>query len=155
MTTHDQQAEANATTTAEPELPSTATEVPVAAQPQPAVDIEPVQAEPSVDSDPMQTEVPRSAEVQPREDESLFAAEPSGLRSRWDDIQAAFVDDPSGCVQKADRLVEEVVEQLTSRFADTRSHLEAQWARGETASTEDLRIALTRYREFFQRLLAV
>ena len=85
----------------------------------------------------------------------LFAADTSGLRSRWDDIQAAFVDDPADCVQKADTLVTEVVEQLTAAFSEARSRLEAQWARGEQASTEDLRLALKRYREFFQRLLAV
>ncbi|WP_327175651.1 hypothetical protein [Mycolicibacterium setense] len=49
----------------------------------------------------------------------------------------------------------EVVEELTASFADTRSRLEAQWSRGEKASTEDLRVALTRYRDFFQRLLSV
>ena len=38
----------------------------------------------------------------------------SGLRSRWDDVQAAFVDNPKECVQKADTLVAEVVEQLTT-----------------------------------------
>lgn len=86
----------------------------------------------------------------------LFADEHrSGLRSRWDEVQAAFVDDPKQCVQKADNLVAEVVEQLTASFADTRSRLEAQWARGEDASTEDLRLALKRYRDFFQRLLSV
>lgn len=86
----------------------------------------------------------------------LFADEHrSGLQSRWDEVQAAFVDDPKQCVQEADNLVAEVVEQLTASFADTRSHLEAQWARGEDASTEDLRLALKRYRDFFQRLLSV
>jgi hypothetical protein len=84
-----------------------------------------------------------------------FAGDSSGLRSRWDDIQAAFVDDPSACVRRADGLVEEVIGQLTSRFAEVRSRLEAQGAGGETASTEDLRVALTRYREFFNRLIAV
>ena len=49
----------------------------------------------------------------------------------------------------------EVVEELTASFADTRSRLEAQWSRGEEASTEDLRVALTRYRDFFHRLLSV
>ena len=49
----------------------------------------------------------------------------------------------------------EVVDQLTTGFSDTRSRLEAQWARGEKVSTEDLRIALKRYRDFFQRLLSV
>ncbi len=94
-------------------------------------------------------------DAQPSGDELLFATDTSGLRSRWDDIQAAFVDDPTDCVQKADALVEEVVEQLTAGFSEARSRLEAQWARGEHASTEDLRVALQRYREFFQRLLAV
>jgi hypothetical protein len=99
--------------------------------------------------------VPKSSEVQPSDDELLFAADTSGLRSRWDDIQAAFVDDPADCVQKADTLVAEIIDQLTAAFSEARSRLEAQWARGEQASTEDLRLALQRYREFFQRLLAV
>ena len=86
---------------------------------------------------------------------SLFADDTSGFRSRWDDVQAAFVDDPKECVQKADTLVAEVVEQLTNGFSEARSRLEAQWSRGEEASTEDLRLALKRYREFFQRLLSV
>lgn len=87
---------------------------------------------------------------------SLFGeTELSGFRSRWDDVQAAFVDDPRGCVQKADGLVAEVVDALTAGFSEARSRMEAQWTRGEEVSTEDLRLALKRYREFFQRLLAV
>jgi hypothetical protein len=89
-------------------------------------------------------------------EQSLFAeGELSGLRSRWDDVQSGFVDDPNDCVQKADGLVSDVVDQLTTGFSEVRSRLEAQWSRGEEASTEDLRLALKRYREFFQRLLAV
>jgi hypothetical protein len=100
--------------------------------------------------------VPPTAGVERSADELLFADDDlSGLRSRWDDVQAAFVDDPTECVQKADALVAEVVQQLTAGFSEARSRLEAQWARGEDASTEDLRLALRRYREFFQRLLAV
>ena len=87
---------------------------------------------------------------------SLFAdAELEELRTRWGDVQAGFVDDPKDCVQKADGLVSAVVEQLTSGFTEARSRLEQQWSRGEEASTEDLRVALKRYREFFDRLLAV
>ena len=52
-------------------------------------------------------------------------------------------------------LVSDLVEQLTTGFAQARSHLEEQWSRGEEASTEDLRVALMHYREFFERLLAV
>ena len=88
--------------------------------------------------------------------EMLFAdGELSDLRSRWTEVQSTFVDDPRDCVQKADGLVADVVDKLTSGFSHARSQLEEQWDRGEEASTEDLRIALKRYREFFQRLLAV
>jgi hypothetical protein len=89
-------------------------------------------------------------------DQLLFAdGELAGLRSRWTEVQSAFVDDPRDCVQKADSLVADVVDKLTAEFSQARSRLEEQWARGEEASTEDLRIALKRYRDFFERLLAV
>lgn len=107
---------------------------------------------------PAREEVSAATEAEPSSEDNtlLFAGEHrSGLHSRWNDVQAAFVDDPKECVQKADNLVAEVVEELTASFADTRSRLEAQWSRGEEASTEDLRVALTRYRDFFQRLLSV
>jgi hypothetical protein len=89
-------------------------------------------------------------------EEVLFAEdELADMRSRWAGVQAAFVDDPKDCVQKADVLVSDLVDQLTTGFAQARSRLEEQWARGEEASTEDLRVALMHYREFFERLLAV
>jgi hypothetical protein len=99
---------------------------------------------------------PSTVGTGPSTEKSLFAEDAlSGLRSRWDDVQSGFVDDPRECVHKADGLVSDVVDQLTTGFSEARSRLEAQWARGEQASTEDLRLALKRYREFFQRLLAV
>ena len=89
-------------------------------------------------------------------DTSLFADDQlAGLRARWDSVQAGFVDDPKDCVHKADGLVSDVVGQLTTGFTEARSRLEEQWSRGEEASTEDLRVALRRYRDFFERLLAV
>jgi hypothetical protein len=89
-------------------------------------------------------------------DAMLFAdSELTNMRSRWAEVQSAFVDDPRDCVQKADGLVADVVDKLTTSFSGARAHLEEQWSRGEEASTEDLRIALKRYREFFERLLAV
>lgn len=88
--------------------------------------------------------------------EALFAEHDlSSLRSRWADIQAAFVDDPQECVEKADSLVADVVARLTAGFAEARSRLEDQWGRGEDVSTENLRVALKRYRDVFERLLAV
>ncbi len=82
-------------------------------------------------------------------------SELTGLRARWTEVQSAFVDDPRDCVQKADGLVGDVVDRLTREFSTARSGLEEQWSRGEQVSTEDLRVALKRYREFFERLLAV
>ncbi|MDH6293278.1 hypothetical protein [Rhodococcus opacus] len=84
----------------------------------------------------------------------LFADdELSNLRSRWDEIQSGSIDDPRECVQKADGLVADVVGHLTTSFAEARSRLEDQWARGDEGSAEGLRVALQSYREFFQRLL--
>jgi hypothetical protein len=77
------------------------------------------------------------------------------LRARWAGVQTAFVDDPKDCVHQADLLVTDLFEQLATGFAEVRSRLEEQWSRGEEASTEDLRLVLMRYREFFDRLLAV
>ena len=57
-------------------------------------------------------------------------------------------------MQRADQLVAELMQSLASSFAETRTGLEQQWDRGDDVSTEDLRLALTRYRSFFQRLLA-
>ena len=96
------------------------------------------------------------AESESPTERSLFADdELAGLRARWDSVQAGFVDDPKECVHKADGLVSDVVGRLADGFTETRSRLEDQWARGEEASTEDLRLALRRYRDFFERLLAV
>jgi len=89
-------------------------------------------------------------------DQTLFGDdERSDFHSRWTAVQAAFVDDPRDCVQKADGLVSDVVDRLTAGFASARSGLEEQWSRGEQVSTEDLRLALQRYRDFFERLLAI
>ena len=74
---------------------------------------------------------------------------------RWKDIQAAFVDEPQQAVQDADALVADLMQGLAQVFAAERQHLEAQWSRGNQASTEDLRVSLQRYRSFFQRLLSV
>lgn len=77
------------------------------------------------------------------------------LRSRWDGVQAAFVDEPRTAVQQADALVAQAIDQLADTFAEERRKLEEQWDRGDEASTEDLRIALQKYRTFFHRLVAV
>ncbi len=105
---------------------------------------------------PQPADTAAATQDQSHSDTGLFADNHlSDLRARWNDVQAGFVDDPRECVQKADHLVSSAVEQLTKNFAQTRSRLEEQWQRGQEASTEDLRVALKRYRDFFDRLLSV
>jgi hypothetical protein len=76
------------------------------------------------------------------------------LRARWEAIQQGFVDDPRSAVSDADKLVGEVLQKLSATFESQHRELEGQWAEGEP-STEDLRGALQRYRDFFQRLLTI
>jgi hypothetical protein len=78
----------------------------------------------------------------------------AGYRDRWEEIQSRFVDDPQSSVEQADTLVIEVVQELQTMFGSERNALEAQWQRGDDVQTEDLRVALQRYRAFFDRLLS-
>jgi len=77
------------------------------------------------------------------------------LQARWNEIQAAFVDEPRSAVERADNLVEEVTKRLTNSFATGRRMLESEWNQGSNPSTESLRLALQHYRSFFNRLLAI
>jgi hypothetical protein len=87
---------------------------------------------------------------------ALFAdEEATRFHERWTDAQAAFVDEPRAAVERADSLVAEVMKKLAEGFANERASLEGQWDRGDNVTTEDLRIALQRYRSFFDRLLKV
>jgi hypothetical protein len=86
---------------------------------------------------------------------SLLSADlDATFQQRWKEIQTRFVDEPRGAVEDADGLVANLMQQLAEGFAKERERLEAQWGRGEDISTEDLRVALQRYRTFFQRLLS-
>lgn len=76
------------------------------------------------------------------------------FRRRWEELQTGFVDQPRQMVEEANELVGDLMQQLTAGFSEERSSLESQWDSGEDVSTEDLRVALTRYRSFFNRLLS-
>lgn len=87
---------------------------------------------------------------------ALFSQdETRNLRSQWDAIQVGFVDEPRQAVERADALVAGAMKRLAEMFAEERGRLEKQWDRGDSVSTEELRVALRRYRSFFGRLLAV
>jgi hypothetical protein len=86
----------------------------------------------------------------------MFAvAEAAGYRTQWDAVQTGFVDEPRKAVQEADALVSLVIKRLSETFGDERASLERQWGKGDEISTEDLRVALRRYRSFFERLLSL
>ena len=100
----------------------------------------------------------QAAEQRGTEDSTppLFANdELGGYRTRWGAIRTGFVDEPRKAVEEADTLVAEVMKRLAEVFADERRQLETQWERADQVSTEDLRIAMRRYRFFFERLLSI
>jgi hypothetical protein len=81
--------------------------------------------------------------------------EERAFRNRWKDIQTGFVDEPRQSVEQADELIAKLLQRLAASFSEQRSHLEQQWEKSDSASTEDLRLALRRYRSFFDRLLSI
>jgi len=84
----------------------------------------------------------------------LFSESELGdFRSQWSNLQTGFVDEPRRAVEDADKLVASVMQRLVEGFANERSALEKKWDSGNNVSTEDLRVALQRYRSFFDRLL--
>ena len=88
--------------------------------------------------------------------EPLFAEGVEGdFRNRWRDIQTGFVDEPRSAVDHADQLVAELMQRLAQSFSEQRKNLEKQSEASEKVSTEELRVAFTRYRTFFERLLCI
>jgi hypothetical protein len=84
----------------------------------------------------------------------LAPGEAEDVSSRWESIQAGFVDQPRQAVREADALVSDLMGRLTRTFASERETLEEQWSEREEVSTEELRVALQRYRSFFERLIS-
>jgi hypothetical protein len=86
----------------------------------------------------------------------LFSEQESKvLFAKWDALQVGFIDEPRHAVEQADNLVASAMKRTAEVFAEERSKLERQWDRGDNVSTEDLRIAMRRYRSFFRRMLSV
>ena len=97
----------------------------------------------------------RSDTAESTEHEPLLPSDESTrFTTRWQEIQVSFVDRPREAVAEADALVADLMQRLAASFSNERENLEGQWARGDDVSTEDLRVALTRYRSFFERLLS-
>ena len=69
---------------------------------------------------------------------------------QWPAIQAMFVDDPKGSVQRAAAAADEVVKAFVASIEREQAALNTAWE--NDASTEDLRTALQQYRAFCGRL---
>jgi len=102
----------------------------------------------------------------------LSSADRASFATRWNEVQARFVDDPRGAVTVADSLVTDVMQargypigEFEQRAADISvdhpvvvenyrsAHTIAMRHSTGQASTEDLRQAMVHYRTLFQELL--
>jgi hypothetical protein len=99
------------------------------------------------------------AQERPTDDEKLAALfQPNvaeEFRARWDQVQFSFVDDPKRAVREGDELVAQVMKCLAQSFSQERTRLEQELGQNDAGSTENLRMALRRYRSFFHRLLSL
>jgi hypothetical protein len=69
---------------------------------------------------------------------------------QWPAIQAMFVDDPKGSVERAAAAADEVAKAFVASLQREQTALRAAWEKDTT--TEDLRTALQQYRAFCGRL---
>lgn len=100
-------------------------------------------------AEPIATAADREVGSQP-----LFgAADRERLRGAWRQLQGSFVDNPHEAVTQADDLVMATVQQLAATLAERKQSLEKLWSREENGDTEDLRLALRSYRDFFEQLV--
>lgn len=146
--------------TREPAFHPAAGEVP---QQEPATEpsepmVEPRADEPVAEQEPVEQRTEHHGEQRARntdDDEHVALFDPheaEELQGRWREVQTAFVDDPKSAVQGADQLVAQVIQSLTASFAAHKNELDEQ-LHASTPETEDLRLALRRYRTLFNQLL--
>ena len=102
----------------------------------------------------------------------LSSADRTSFATRWNEVQARFVDDPRGAVTVADSLVTDVMQargypigEFEQRAADIsvdhpvvvdnyrKAHIIAMRHSTGQASTEDMRQAMVHYRSLFEELL--
>lgn len=73
------------------------------------------------------------------------------MRTRWQAVQLRFVDDPAAVAGEMQTLVGEAVQALSAALADRQRELDS-WSHGGH-DTEQLRLAVQRYRDFHEFLL--
>ena len=73
------------------------------------------------------------------------------MRMRWQAVQLRFVDDPAAVTGEMQTLVGEAVQALSAALADRQRELDSWSHSGH--DTEQLRLAVQRYRDFYEILL--
>lgn len=117
---------------------------------------EPIREPHPLDSMPNRQQTPTGKTPEDEQATPLFAErESKDMFAKWDALQVEFIDEPRRAVEQADNLVATAMKRTAEIFAEERARLERQWDSGDNVSTEDLRLAMRRYRSFFRRLLAV
>jgi hypothetical protein len=86
--------------------------------------------------------------------ESHTAGHTPAAGGPWSEIQAMFVDDPRASVERAADLVNDQVEELVQSVTEWHRSMQAGW-QAEYAGTEELRLALQRYRTFWNSIVDV
>jgi hypothetical protein len=81
----------------------------------------------------------------------LSQEESRRFQSRWDELQAGFVDDPRGSLDGADQLLSDVHDAATRRVEEERRALKGRWEPEDTP-TETLRVSMQTYRDLFNSL---
>jgi len=74
------------------------------------------------------------------------------FREQWRELQSGFVDEPRGAVREADTLVSQMMDALTAQLTEQKRALQGE---SDARDTEQLRVALQRYRSLFDQMLQV
>lgn len=120
-----------------------------AATPEPEAPVTPGHA--AADASPADAGIPATSASEPAGGPNggdIPAAALAG--QQWPAIQAMFVDDPQGSVERAAAAADEVVKAFVASLQREQAGLRAAWEKDTT--TEDLRTALQQYRAFCGRL---
>ena len=83
----------------------------------------------------------------------LTADEARALAERWRALQGGFIESPCAAVEQADELLAVMIQRVLQGIAEERASLR-EALQDAALSTEELRLALRRYRALFDRLLA-
>jgi len=78
--------------------------------------------------------------------EAEFSSELTKFRQRFEEIQAEFIGEPRAAVEKAETLIDGLVDALRNQLQHIHSKVESE------TDTEQLRVAMLSYRDLFDSL---